>query len=281
MLDLPSDILEYYNQGREAGRLFRGNPLEMLRTLDLLTRYLPSAPATVLDIGGGSGVYALWLAARGYSVHLIDPVPLHVKQATAGSAAQPDHPLASIQLGDARALGFADNSVDAVLMLGPLYHLQDHADRIQAFREMYRVLNVGGVFCGAAISRFAGFTDGVLRGMLSDPAYVSIVENGLRDGKHSPNGLAYFTNTYFHHPDELVTEAQAGGFLDGKVFAIEGLAGWSLGEHGFWNDPVQLDTILKFTRQLEREPSIIGASSHLRVQAKVDREKVAKRPRKG
>ncbi len=263
--DLRSDILEYYNRGREAGRLSRGNPLEMLRTLDLLTHYLPSAPATVLDVGGGSGIYALWLAARGYSVHLIDPVPLHVEQATVGSAAQVDHPLASVQLGDARALGFADDSVNAVLMLGPLYHLQDQADRIQAFREAYRVLNVSGVFFGAAISRLAGFTDGVLRGMFSDPAYLSIVENGLRDGKHSPDGLAYFTNAYFHHPDELLMEIKAGGFSDGKVFAIEGLAGWSLGDQGFWNDPVQLDAILRITKQLECEPSIIGASSHLMI----------------
>jgi 2-polyprenyl-3-methyl-5-hydroxy-6-metoxy-1,4-benzoquinol methylase len=57
-----------------------------LRTRELFARHLPSAPATVVDVGGGAGIYALPLAAEGYSVHLVDPVPLHVEQAIKGSS---------------------------------------------------------------------------------------------------------------------------------------------------------------------------------------------------
>jgi hypothetical protein len=53
------------------------------------------------------------LARRGYSVHLVDPVPLHVDQAKARSAAQPEAPLASITLGDARDLALESEQVDA------------------------------------------------------------------------------------------------------------------------------------------------------------------------
>jgi 2-polyprenyl-3-methyl-5-hydroxy-6-metoxy-1,4-benzoquinol methylase len=76
-------MLAYYEEGRERDRLLRRGlgRLEYLRTRELLARYLPPAPATVLDVGGGAGVYALPLAREGYSVHLIDAVPLHVEQA--------------------------------------------------------------------------------------------------------------------------------------------------------------------------------------------------------
>jgi hypothetical protein len=56
-------------------------------------------------------------------VHLLDPVPKHVEQARTASARQPEYPLASAEVGDARRLPHADASADAVLLLGPLYHL--------------------------------------------------------------------------------------------------------------------------------------------------------------
>src|ERR687894_2374502 len=106
--ELDADILAHYGEGVERDRLLRGGAgrLEYLRTGELLAQYLPAAPATVLDVGGGAGVYALPLAREGYSVHLIDPVPLHVDQARETSALQPDAPLASAQVGDARWLAW-------------------------------------------------------------------------------------------------------------------------------------------------------------------------------
>ncbi len=114
---------------------------------------LPAAPATVVDVGGGAGVYAIPLASAGYQVHLIDPVPLHVEQAAAASR-QAGTPLASISAGDARELPMADDSADAVLLLGPLYHLTSREDRVTALREARRVLRPGGIAIAKALSRF-------------------------------------------------------------------------------------------------------------------------------
>ena len=121
-MKIPVEIGAYYARGLEAGRLEAEFPLEQAHTRELLVRHLPPAPAVILDVGGGAGAYALWLAARGYRVHLVDPVPLHLEQARQASAAQ-GIPLLSVRPGDARALEQPPASVDAVLLLGPLYHL--------------------------------------------------------------------------------------------------------------------------------------------------------------
>ena len=106
-------------------------------------RYLPPSPQRVLDVGGAAGAYAYWLAERGHEVHLVDPVAKHLRQAEEAAARRPKI-LASIREGDARALPFEDASADAVLMLGPLYHLHERADRLKALREAARVLRAGG-----------------------------------------------------------------------------------------------------------------------------------------
>jgi len=95
-------------------------------------------------------------------VHLVNPVPLYVEQAERRSGAA-RRPLASVRLGDARALDQPDGSVGAVLLLGPLYHLTTHEDRLMALAEGRRVLRPDGVVMAAAIARFASTLDGVLR----------------------------------------------------------------------------------------------------------------------
>src|SRR5689334_14842138 len=119
-----AEIVAYYDRGGEAPRLASGpNQIEMARTQDVLQRVLPPPPAVIYDVGGGPGAYACWLARLGYEAHLVDLSPLHVEQARQASLAQPDAPLASCAVGDARQLARPDASVDAVLLLGPLYHL--------------------------------------------------------------------------------------------------------------------------------------------------------------
>jgi SAM-dependent methyltransferase len=182
------DIAAYYARGQEQGRLADWGRLEFLRTRALLARFLPPAPAVVLDVGGGAGAYALPLAAEGYEVHLVDPMQLHVEQATAASAAQPAAPLASVRQGDARDLPFAAAVADAVLMLGPLYHLTEAADRARALGEAGRVLRHGGVLAAAAITRFASTLDGIAQRFLLEPGFEEIVERDLADGQHRNPG---------------------------------------------------------------------------------------------
>src|SRR5215469_9605966 len=104
-------IESHYGTGYERSRLFPdGRPsLEFVRSMELLDRLLPPPPARVLDVGGGPGSYAAALARRGYLVHLVDPVALHVEQAREAAAGQPAAAFTAA-VGDARALSAPDES---------------------------------------------------------------------------------------------------------------------------------------------------------------------------
>ena len=114
MKKVDPDMTAHYDSGVEAERLNTWGRLEFVRTMGLLEGHLPSPPSVVVDVGGGAGAYAIPLAAKGYEVHLLDPMPLHenrlVPHLTTRSMALP------VQLKATRgALPMADGSVDAVL----------------------------------------------------------------------------------------------------------------------------------------------------------------------
>jgi SAM-dependent methyltransferase len=265
LVDVTSEVQEYYAQGRERDRLERGaGLLEALRPTKLLDGWLPAAPAVLLDIGGAAGRYPIPRAAAGYQVHLVDPMALHVRQAAQVSRAAV-RPLASVIQADARRLPFPDASADAVLLLGPLYHLPQRADRRTALSEAHRVLRSGGVVVAAAISRWASAMDGLVAGFLRDPEFAAIVTEDLASGVHrNPSRRhGWFTTAYFHRPDDLLDEVSAAGFhVDGLV-AVEGLAGWAPDLDAQLADPQTRVQIIKVVRATEREPALLGASSHL------------------
>jgi ubiquinone/menaquinone biosynthesis C-methylase UbiE len=262
---IPEEVAVHYQLGFEAGRLFAaGGELERLRTESILRRFLPPAPAAIVDVGGASGTYAFPLAAQGYQVHLIDPVALHLDQARARAVSSGIN-LSTIALGDARELNLPNNIADAVLLLGPLYHLTGQADRLRALGEARRILKPGGVLFAAAISRFASLIDGLMRGAFQDDRFRTIVEADLASGQHRnpTENPAYFTTAYFHRPEELAAEVRDAGFDDVRVLAIEGPV-WSAAHfQEAWDNPQQRADLLQFLSSIEEEPSILGASAHL------------------
>ena len=214
----------HYEGGIEFGRLLdeTGQPrLELVRTLELLERYLPPAPADVLDVGGGPGVYAAALTDRGYRVRLVDALAEHVEHARRDGRFEAD-------VGDARQLDAADERYDAVLLMGPLYHLTDRRDRIAALLEARRVLRRDGVLFAVAVSRYASLFDGLRFERYGDPAFASIVERDLDDGQHrnEENVDGWFTTAFFHHPDELEAEVREAGLEVENVIGIEGPGAW-------------------------------------------------------
>jgi SAM-dependent methyltransferase len=253
--ELPSEILEHYRDQDEGSRLTRSahGRLEFLRTQELLRRHLPAPPASVLDVGGGTGVHATWLSGDGYQVELVDPVPEHVARANESGAF-------SASVGDARALDGATDSVDAVLLLGPLYHLVERDQRLRALREARRVARTGGVVAAAGISRYMALLDWSAAGQL-DRSVVSRLLPVLQTGVH--DSTLGFTTAFFHLPSELVDEMQDAGFVDVRIFGIEGPA-WMAADAA---PPAEMDrfleSALRCAQLVEVDPLMLPVSGHL------------------
>jgi SAM-dependent methyltransferase len=262
---LDAAIATFYNRTPEETRLETGPfQLEALRTRELIERHAPPPPATILDIGGAGGAYAGWLAELGYTVHLRDPVPRLVAEARRRSATL-SRPIASCEVGDARALTFSPASADVVLLLGPLYHLTDALDRARALTEVARVLKPGGLLFAAAISRWASALDGLARDLFQDPRFAAIVEQDLKDGQHrnTTERVDYFTTAYFHRPEDLRAEVIQAALTVEGVYGLEGPA-WFLPDFDErWSDAQRRADMVRLARAFEAEESVAGISAHL------------------
>jgi ubiquinone/menaquinone biosynthesis C-methylase UbiE len=261
----PGEVTSYYAAFAEESRLAAGaGRLEFERTREIFSRILPPPPARVVDVGGAAGAYSFWLADQGYDVHLVDASPRLVEDARARNATR-SKPIASLTVADARSLPQDSRSAEAVLVMGPLYHLTEDTDRATALREAFRVLAPNGVVAVAAISRYASALAGLAHKLSLDPRFVEIRNQDLATGQHrnATERQDYFTTAYFHRPEDLRAELAAAGFGGVQILGVEGLGEWFSDFDERWADSALRHDLLDVARRLESEPSIIGASAHL------------------
>ncbi len=188
-------------------------------------------------------------------MHLIDPVPAHV-------AAAAERPWVTAALGDARRLDVPDGVASGVLLLGPLYHLANRSDRVQALREAARVIKPGGVVAAAAIARHASLFDFASRGLL-DQDRLARIRPTLESGVHDAN--LGFTEAWFHRVEDLEAELIEVGLIDVSVAGVEGPAYLILKtaeEAGNVSDEL-FASALALARVTATDPDVVSVGSHL------------------
>ncbi len=226
MIDGDAAAVERYYDSmpeREWARMDR-HRTEFYVTLRALREHLPQPSARVLDCGGGPGRYAVELARWGYNVTLFDLAKGNLALAR-GKAAEAGVMLAGVEQGSALELGrFADASFDAVLLMGPLYHLLAEAERRSALAEARRVLRPGGPLFAAFISRYAAHRDAAVRFPTEPVDRPGLYERIEADGVVPPttSGPPTFT-AYFARPDEVAPLCWEAGFEVAAVLGVEGL----------------------------------------------------------
>lgn len=267
MILIDAAIDAFYSQSSEDARLTMGlGPLEFERNKELISRYLPGHKCFIADVGGGVGHYAQWLAGLGHQVILIDPVTKHIKQAERRS--KQGKPFKNIQ-GEARRLPLDDHSVDVVIMHGPLYHLQDEADRIAAIKEARRVLKMNGMVLAFAITRPATTLAALQNGMIHQPDVLAMCRQELQSGEHDPPELfpGMLTTAYFHRPAELIYEFETAGFEPIDMLAVEGMA-WIDGQYfQSWASPEKRERLLELIRLTEKDRDLLCLSPHMMLAA--------------
>ena len=235
MKTIDNAVLAFYEEGREYNRLRTDIGLiEFERSKEILLENLPTPPAAIYDIGGAYGEYSWWLASLGYEVHLFDLSETNIKMSKKLAKEYPGCSLAASEGCDARKVPRADNSADAVLLMGPLYHITDYEERIRAIRESFRLLKKGGVLFSAALTPYSVLLDKLTvyspngGSYLENPDFLAMVERELKDGTHiNPNKEVYagLGSSHLHTAKALKAELKVGGFSDSVVHGTRAALG--------------------------------------------------------
>ncbi len=262
MMDDVHDIAAYYNNDpeREDSRLER-HQLEYDLTLCYLRRYLPPQ-GRILEIGAATGRYTLELAKRGYRITAVD---MSKNLLEIGQRRIRDHGLekqVSFFLGDARQLSdVTEHEFDAVLLMGPLYHLVEEADRRTALSEAHSRLREGGILFSSFISRF-GIMGDLLKNVpewIEEQAEVQdILEKGLDPDDYPKESF----RGYFAKVSEIAPLHEQMGFKTIILAAVEpGISADDESYNVLQGERRRL--WLDLFDKISTEPSILGASRHL------------------
>ena len=262
MSDDLSDIAAYYNGDpqREHARLEQ-HQLEYELTWRYLDRYLP-AQGSILEVGAGPGRYTLELARRGYSLTAVDLSAGLLETCRKGLTDAGLEKHVRLVEADARDLGaLTGRQFDAVLLMGPLYHLVLEADRKLALKEAFKRLRPGGILVSAFISRF-----GFLCDMLKDhPEWIeqqaevhSVLERGKSPDDFPRGGF----RGYFVQTSEIEPLHQAAGFETLALAAVEPVIA---ADDQSYNklEGIQRQFWLDLLQEVSTQNSLLGASRHL------------------
>jgi S-adenosylmethionine-dependent methyltransferase len=264
-------VRAYYAHFAEREWLRLTNPddgaLEFALTCQMLTTYLPSA-GRILDIGGGPGRYAIWLAQRGYRVVLADLSPelLQIATTKIAEAGVESHIEAVVEADACDLHLWSTESFDAVLCLGPFYHMPDADERQRTAAELSRVLRPQGLAFVAFMPRFTFIRRTLAvpdeRPHLLDPVWVAQL---LNEGRFDNDIPGRFSRGYGARPEEIAPFLSQFGFTCLALLAAESISGGLQGTIANLasSDVAVYQAALRLLVDVASDPSILGLSNHL------------------
>lgn len=232
---------------------------EFAVTMRAFADYLPRPPAAVTDIGGGPGRYSLALAAQGYAVTLVDLSQSELDFARA-QAVELELELAGYVCANALDLGVLPaGDFDAVLLMGPLYHLLEAEQRCRAVLEVRRLLKPGGVLCATVITRYAP----IRWSAALNPEWIvsgrdqcdALLTTGRMRG---PN----FTDAYYAHPSEVRSLFEDAGFTTLDIIGVEGVVA-RLEDRVNALDAERWQAWVEMNYRIGKDPAMHGAADHM------------------
>ena len=262
MIDDLTDIREFYNAAwdAEANRLER-HQLEADITWRYLNLYLPPR-GRLLEIGFGTGYYTFPLAKRGYQITAIDLADEYVTRCKMKSEKLGLSDQIDFRTGDARKLdGISRGEFEAVLLMGPLYHLLLETDRTATLRSAYACLKPGGIIFSALISRF-----GILGDLIKDnPSWIENQEavwSHIEQGHRPPNAPKGGFRGYFVRLEEIAPMHERVGFHTLKIAGVEPAISANDESYNTLKGK-QRDLWLDLLFEISAEQSMVASSRHI------------------
>jgi S-adenosylmethionine-dependent methyltransferase len=262
MPDDINDIQAFYDGAieQEDIRLQR-HQLERDITWRYLEKYLPPS-GSVLDIGAGTGAYAIPLAKRGYKVTAVDLSSKLIELCQKRVSAEGLEKNVRFFVADTRDLSdIKDSDFDAVLLMGPLYHLVLEEDRKTALGEAYNRLKRGGIIFSAFISRY-GIWGNVMKNIPESIEDQVAVRSVLDSGRDPEGTQAYDFRAYFAKVSEIAPLHEEIGF---KTLVLAGVEPAISADDESYNklEGTRRKLWFDLLYELSKEQSIIAASQHL------------------
>ena len=255
---MQNEIERFYDEEYEEWERLAWHLPEFEVTKRYMDQYI-GGQKKVLDVGGGPGRYSIYLAEQGHEVTLLDLSGRNIRQAIDKAQEAGVH-LDSCSHGNALWLHeylYKKEQFDAVLLMGPLYHLSREEDRRQALREAVQMLKPGGVLFAAFISGYAPVL--AAAESLADFGSADRLLRYLEDGANDE--LAGFTTAY------LCAEEEARGLMAGEnltELAFAGVENILCGKERALHelDQETRDKWLDLAWRLSGDRKLLGMSQH-------------------
>lgn len=249
-------IEKFYDEQYDEWSRLKRHKIEFDITKRYLDEYLTGESLKIFDIGGGPGRYALYLAQKGHKVSLLDLSKQNIEVAKAESAKRGIWLEAYIH-GNALELDDHEEAYDAVLLMGPLYHLVRESDRKKAVEVALGALKAGGILVASFIASYAPILDNLkgLYPMVSVDGLLTYLKNGVS------NGDSGFTTAYFTHPQEARALMEEAGLTELAFAGVENILSAKEQEVNMLEE-AEYQKWLEVCYRLSQDPNLFGASEH-------------------
>ncbi|SDB32741.1 class I SAM-dependent methyltransferase [Eubacterium oxidoreducens] len=247
-----TNLEEYYNKFNEEKRLnSRHGQIEYRISMDFIHQYLKPGDK-IADIGAATGRYSIPLFEEGYDVTAVEPVQHNLGRL------QKKCPQITAFKGNALKLKrLADNSFDAVIFFGPMYHLIGHEQKMQALLEAKRITKPGGhIFVAYIMNEYS-----VITYAFKERHILECMEEGRFDEDFQtvpkPDDLYDYVRL-----EEINRIKEEAGLLRKTILSPDGAANYM---RPFLNQLTQeeFEQFIRYQRSVCERPELLGAGAHI------------------
>lgn len=247
-------LIRYYEKFDEDRRLGRKHgQVEFFVSLAYIKKYLKKYGCKkVADIGAGTGAYSLELNKMGYDMTAVEYVRKNLE------VLRNKQSRVKTFLGDAKNLSMLkENSFDATILFGPIYHAISFEDKIKILNEAKRITKKDGlIFIAYYMNEYAILLHG-----FRDNNILESIKNGRVDKnfhiKNLPEDLYSFERMSDINKYNKICRLKRL-----KIFAPDGASDYMRDCLNKMDDKT-FEIFKKYQLKLSSKKELLGASSHL------------------